>query len=60
MKFKKFLDKLKEETTSGDIAGVDSKLDLIKRPKHLNKGKRCALHKELNCEECNHNSIDDE
>lgn len=53
MKFKKFLSALAEETTSGDIASVDTKLDLVKRPdKHLTKGKRCKEHKLLNCEEC--------
>jgi len=52
MKFKKYLNKLKEETTSADIATVDTKLDLVKRPKHLEKGKKCKAHKILNCEEC--------
>ena len=53
MKFKKFLAALAEETTSGDIASVDTKLDLVKRQdKHLAKGKRCKKHKLLNCEEC--------
>lgn len=53
MKFKKFLTALAEETTSGDIASVDTKLDLVKRQdKHLAKGKRCKEHKLLNCEEC--------
>lgn len=53
MKFKKFLTALAEETTSGDIASVDTKLDLVKRKdKHLAKGKRCKEHKILNCEEC--------
>lgn len=53
MKFKKYLAALAEETTSGDIASVDTKLDLVKRKeKHLAKGKRCKEHKLLNCEEC--------
>lgn len=53
MKFKKFLSALAEETTSGDIASVDTKLDLVKRSeKHLTKGKRCKEHKLLNCEAC--------
>ena len=53
MKFKKFLTALAEETTSGGVASVDTKLDLVKRPeKHLAKGKRCKEHKLLNCEEC--------
>jgi len=50
--FKKFLKELEEETTAGDIAGVDSKLDMAKRPKHLTKGKMCKLHHLKNCEEC--------
>ena len=33
MSFKDFLEELKEETTSGDIATVDTKLDLVKRDK---------------------------
>ncbi len=37
--FKKFLKEIREETTSADIATVDTKLDLVKRPKHLEKGK---------------------
>ncbi len=49
-----FRDFLKEEgeaapaggTTSGDIATVDSKLDLVKRPK------KCKQHNLLNCSEC--------
>jgi len=50
MKFKKFLD---EETVAGDIAGVDTKLDMVRRPmKHLQKGKKCKVHHVLNCEEC--------
>ncbi len=63
MKFKKFLTALAEETTSGDIASVDTKLDLVKRQdKHLVKGKRCKKHKLLNCEECDakkyHDAVD--
>lgn len=50
-KFKLYLDELKEETSAGDIAGVDSKMDL-RRHKHLEKGKKCAKHKRLNCVEC--------
>lgn len=52
MSFKDYLKELKEETTSADIATVDTKLDLVKRPKHLEKGKKCKLHKRLNCHEC--------
>lgn len=53
LKRPKFSDFIKEETTSADIASVDTKLDLVKRePKHLSKGKRCKKHKELNCEIC--------
>lgn len=33
MKFKEFLEEITEETTSGDIATVDTKLDLVKRDK---------------------------
>lgn len=33
MKFKKYLNDLSEETTSGDIATVDTKLDMVKRYK---------------------------
>jgi hypothetical protein len=46
MKFKDFLKQLKEETTSGDIATVDTKLDMVKR------SKKCKLHDEYDCEEC--------
>lgn len=64
MKFKKFLTALAEETTSGDIASVDTKLDLVKRQdKHLAKGKRCKKHKLMNCEECDakkyHDAVDE-
>jgi hypothetical protein len=60
MKFKKFLTTLAEETTSGDIASVDTKLDLVKRSdKHLAKGKRCKEHKLLNCEECTASKYND-
>jgi hypothetical protein len=57
MRFKKYLE---EETAAADIASVDNKLDMVKRPKHLNKGKRCTLHKELNCEECLEEHWDDD
>lgn len=52
MSFKKYLNDIKEETTSGDIATVDTKLDMVKRPKHLEKGKKCKKHGRLNCVEC--------
>lgn len=53
MKFKKYLKRLSEETVSGDIATVDTKLDMVKRhEKHAHKGKKCATHKKYNCEEC--------
>lgn len=51
-KFKLYLDELKEETSAGDIAAVYTKMDLIKRNKHLEKGKKCSKHKRLNCSEC--------
>lgn len=51
-KFKLYLDELKEETSSGDIATVANKMDLVKRNKHLEKGKKCQKHKRLGCTEC--------
>lgn len=42
-------------TTSGDIATVTSKMDLVKRNKHLEKGKKCRKHGKLNCEICGDN-----
>lgn len=50
--FRKLLKDIKEETTSGDIATVDTKLDMVKRQKHLIKGKKCKKHKRVDCEEC--------
>lgn len=57
MNFKNYLKTLSEEdggsaTTSADIATVDTKLDMVKRPKHLDKGHKCKKHKRLNCQEC--------
>lgn len=54
MKFKKYLKDLAEETTAADIASVDTKLDMVSRPrnKHLEKGKKCKKHKELDCAIC--------
>jgi len=57
--FKKFIKELKEETTSADIATVDTKIDLVKRPKHLEKGKKCKKHKRFNCAECEHEKWED-
>jgi len=50
--FRKLLKDIQEETTAADIATVDTKLDLVKRPKHLVKGKKCKKHKRLNCKAC--------
>lgn len=48
-----FKDYLDEETTSGDIATVDTKLGVdVPKNKHLSKGKKCKTHKRLNCEKC--------
>jgi hypothetical protein len=52
MRFKNYLDDMREETTSGDIATVDIKLDLVRRQKHLDKGKKCKEHRIANCEDC--------
>lgn len=49
MGFKKFY----EEMTSVDVATVDTKLDLTRRhEKHVNKGKKCKTHHDLNCKIC--------
>lgn len=48
MSFKDFFN---EETTAGDIASVDTKLDM-RTPKHLSKGKKCRKHKKINCSVC--------
>lgn len=56
MRFKQYIKKIQEETTSADIATVDTKLDMTRRDpsemKHLHKGKKCKLHKQLSCDEC--------
>ena len=52
MSFKNYLKDLQEETTSGDIATVDTKLDMVRRPKNLQKGKKCKKHGRVNCLEC--------
>lgn len=49
--FKDFVRGLDEETNSGDIAPVMTKLDLRAEPSK--KGKRCKDHKKLNCGICN-------
>jgi hypothetical protein len=46
MKFKKYLKDLEEETTSADIATVDTKLD-------MSNAKKCKKHKKFNCHSCN-------
>lgn len=56
-KFRAYLDLigLNEDdagTTSGDIATFTGKLDMVKRNKHLEKGKKCKKHNKLNCEIC--------
>jgi hypothetical protein len=51
-RFKLFLNDIKEETTSADIATVDNKLDMVKRYKHTDKGKKCKIHGRKNCQEC--------
>jgi hypothetical protein len=50
--FKKFIKEIQEDTSTADIATVPVKLDLVKRPKILEKGKKCKMHKKLNCEIC--------
>lgn len=53
--FKEFLGNIGEETTSADIATVSSKLGMV-RSKHLHKGKKCKIHKTLNCDICHHDN----
>lgn len=58
MRFKKYLE---EETTAGDIATVDVKLDMAQRyERHKEKGKRCKKHKKYDCEICEEQKWDDE
>ena len=38
--------------SSGDIAAYTSKLDLVGRTKHLEKGKKCTKHGVRNCQKC--------
>jgi len=53
MSFKKYMKQLAEETCVSDIAGVETKLDLVQRhKKHQDKGKKCKSHKNINCEIC--------
>ncbi len=56
-KFRSYLNHLglNEEdvgTSSGDIASFTGKLDMVKRNKYLEKGKKCRKHGKLNCEIC--------
>lgn len=53
-KFPKFREFLEEEagTVSGDIATTSSIMDLVKRNKHIDKGKKCHAHGKKNCVEC--------
>lgn len=39
---------LQELVAAGDIAPVDSKINMVRRQ----KGKKCKKHKRLNCQEC--------
>ena len=39
-------------TSSGDIDTYTSKLDLVGRTKHLEKGKKCSSHGIRNCQKC--------
>lgn len=52
MSFRKYVNRIQEETTAGDIATVMTKLDMTRRSKHLHKGKKCKAHSNYNCEEC--------
>ncbi len=57
MKLKTYLDSLglNEEdvgTSASDVATFTGKMDMIKRNKYLEKGKRCKKHGKLNCEIC--------
>lgn len=52
MGFKKFLKNLEEEMQAADIAGVDTKLDFVRRDKKRTKGKKCKMHKRYDCQEC--------
>lgn len=39
-------------TSSSDIATYTSKLDMVGRTKHLEKGKKCSRHGVRNCQKC--------
>lgn len=39
-------------TASGDVAQFTGKMDLVRRNKHLEKGKKCQTHGKLNCVKC--------
>ena len=39
-------------TTSADISTFTSKLDMVGRTKHLEKGKKCNKHGIRNCQKC--------
>ncbi len=39
-------------TSSGDVATFTSKLDMVGRTKHLEKGKKCSSHGIRNCQKC--------
>lgn len=62
MKFSKYLKGIAEETTSADIATVDTKLDMTRRyEKHKSqKGKKCKQHKQFNCEICEADRYDED
>jgi len=45
MNFRDYLNNIKEETTSADIATVDTKLDMSKQNK-------CKRHRKFNCKIC--------
>lgn len=55
-KNKSFREFLEEETVSGDIATVDT--PLVRRNKHLSKGKKCKKHKKMNCITCEEEKYD--
>lgn len=50
MDFRTLLKDIQEETTSGDIAIVQSKVGSA--PVKRQKGKKCKKHKRINCQEC--------